>query len=64
MRARLPRTRSKGRTAALTSVTDARPDSVKQQVKDKLNDYSLTGGRVEITLPQLRFMRKLPKNWP
>ena len=64
MRARLPRTRSKGRTAALISTTDARPDSGKQHVKDKLNENALTRERPSITLPQLRFLRKLPANWP
>lgn len=40
-----------------------RLNPVQKVVRDKLNGYMQHGDKVPVTLPTLRFMRELPKDW-
>lgn len=40
-----------------------RLNPVQKAVRDKLSGYTQHGDRVVVTLPTLRFMRELPKDW-
>lgn len=53
----------KPRDPNTVSYPKARVNPVQKAVRDKLTGYAQHGDKVPVTLPTLRFMRKLPKDW-